>query len=366
MIHLLVRLFYCLFTGLILIAGSGCMQSAENPPYPTEEQMAALSSPEGMANYLRSLPSIRDIRIWENPYGPGLKIQTSHYEICTTLMEPLMLRRLPFFLESAYDAYCSQVPDPVVSNRLFRTYLFGERSQWEAFTREATGPQAETYLKIQRGAYALKDVCVAYNIGLERTFSVIGHEGWHQFTFRHFKFRIPSWLDEGIAMLFEEFRFEENRYVFEPQNNLIRLGALKLTLQNHRMLPLRDLIELNPGQVLHGADEVGNQEYVMAFYAQAYALVRFLREENYGRRLKNYHNLLLAGHRGNWPLSAEEKHIAADRTIPLTVAWNRQVSPKLFSLYIDSDIERLEQQYRDYCQKIVYHVRVLSQGDESR
>ena len=366
MIFRLHAILHYLSVFVLLFIVGGCIESTSYPPFPTGEQLAALSTPEGMAEYLQPLPSIREVSVWENPYGPGLVIRTSHYEVYTTLMEPLMLRQLPFFLESAYDAYCSQIADPVTSDRLFRTYLFGKRSEWETFTIQATGSQAETYLMIQRGAYALHDVCVAYNIGMERTFSVIGHEGWHQFTFRYFKFRIPSWLDEGIAMLFEEFRFERNRYVFEPRRNLQRLGSLKRTLDSHRMLMLSDLIELNPGQILHGADQIGNQDYVRAFYAQSYALVRFLREDNYGQRLKSYHNLLLAGLRGNWPLSEEEKRYAADRNIQLTGGWNKQVSPKLFALYIESDIEKLEKQYRDYCRKIVYHVRVSDPPDEAR
>jgi len=54
---------------------------------------------------------------------------------------------------------------------------------------------------------------VVYYIGRERTFSALGHEGWHQFNSRHFKFRLPSWLDEGIAMLFEIHRSEKGFFI---------------------------------------------------------------------------------------------------------------------------------------------------------
>jgi hypothetical protein len=99
----------------------------------------------------------------------------------------------------------------------------------------------------------------------------------------------------------------------------------------------------------------------MAFYAQSYALVRFLREENYGIRLSKYHDLLLGALRGNWPLEPSLKKIAANRNIPLTTRWNKFVSPKLFSLYIDDDLEKIEAEYLAFCRKIVYRVRLADE-----
>lgn len=351
--------FRLLLIGLLftLLLMAGCAGSASRG----SKSAAVLATPEGLVDYLQTVPSIQEVAAWDNPYGPGLTIRTRNYEVRTTLMEPLMLRQLPFFLESAHEAYRRQIPDPVSSDRPFVTYLFGRREHWEAFTRDFTGENAELYLRIQRGAYALNDVCVAYHIGRAATFSVLGHEGWHQFNSRYFTYRIPSWLDEGIATLFENARFERNRFVFEPQNNLSRLGALKLTMQSGRMIPLRDLIVLNPGQVLPAVG--GSDDHVNAFYAQTYALVRFLRESNYGQRLRSYHNLLLAGLRGNWPLHEDERLIASDRSVPLTIAWNARVSPRLFALYIDRDIERLDQQYRQFCDRSVSHIQVRTSED---
>jgi hypothetical protein len=85
--------------------------------------------------------------------------------------------------------------------------------------------------------------------------------------------------------------------------------------------------------------------------------VRFLREEDYGKRLVNYHQLLLGGLRGEWPLSKAAKRIAADRNIPLTVRWNRAVGLKLFEQYIGDDFDQIEKEYVAFCRKIVYHVR---------
>jgi len=315
-----------------------------------------IDTPAGMIEHLKkkNLPALKSVEIWQNEYGPGLKITTSHYEIFTTLLEPLMLPDVAGFMESAYRSYQNQLPESIETNIKFTVYLFANRKQWESFTTAFAGPQAPLYCRIKAGAYYLNGACVVYNIGRERTFSVLGHEGWHQFNSRHFRFRLPSWLDEGIAMLFESNRYEQGMFYFEPARNMYRLAALKMTLMKNKMIPLKKLIAMNPGEAL----AANRDEAVAAFYSQSYALVRFLREADYGKRLSNYHQLLLDGLRGDWPLSQAVKRIAADRNIPLTVGFNRVVGTQLFKQYIGEDFETIEKEYVVFCRKIVYHIHL--------
>ena len=311
----------------------------------------SLSTVEGLSEYLRQLPAVKSVQPWQNQYAPGIVMITDHYEIRTTLLDPLMLRQVPAFMESAYDAYQSQFPEPIETQTRFVTYLFADRSQWEDFTKSFAAPNTDMYLKIRKGAYYLNGASVAYNIGRTRTFAALAHEGWHQFNSRHFAYRLPSWLDEGIATLFEASQYSNGALVFQPDRNLGRLQSLKKAIQQRKMLPVAELIRLNPGQLVDDTDAV------KAFYAQSYALVRFLREDDYGKRLARYHNLLLGGLRGNWPLDARTARIAADRNIPLTTAYNINVSPKLFALYIGGNLEQIDNEYNAFCQKNVYHIR---------
>ncbi len=341
---------------LVVVIGllSGCSESglSTNPGGAQK-----IDTPSGMIEYLegRNLPAMESARAWENEYGPGLIITTKHYDIYTTLLEPLMLSQVPGFMESAYLGYQDQLGEPVETTGRFKVYLFAKRSQWDDFTKAFAGPQTPMYRKIKAGAYFLNGVCVAYNIGRERTFSVLGHEGWHQFHHGRFKLRLPSWLDEGIAMLFETSTESDGLFYFEPARNLPRLGALKKTLVKDKMIPLEELVAINPGEVL----AANQSDVVAAFYGQAYALVRFIREEGYGKRLRNYRQLLLGGIRGNWPMiSSENRTIAADRSIALTVGWNRKVGPQLFQYYIGEDFDQIEQDYLIFCRKIVYHVHL--------
>lgn len=315
-----------------------------------------IDSPAGMIEYLKKqrLPALRSAELWQNSYGPGLKLTTKHYQVFTTLLEPLMLHQVPGFVESAYRGYQKQVPHTIKTSSKFNIYLFADRKQWEQFTDVFAGPKARVYKKIKVGAYYLNGSCVAYNIGREQTFSVLAHEGWHQFNSRHFRYRLPSWLDEGIAMLFEVSRYEQGLFYFEADRNLGRLGALRKSLIEKKMIPLKDLIGLNPGEVI----VTGDDSSVMAFYSQSYALVRFLREEGFGKRLGNFRRMMLGGLRGDWPLAEPFRKIAADRNIPLTVRFNKAISTELFKFYIGSDFDALEKEYLAFCKKIVYHIRL--------
>ncbi|MCK5225692.1 MAG: hypothetical protein KAQ89_03145 [Planctomycetes bacterium] len=337
---------FCIFV-------SGCLEKQ------SQSKVAAkrpINSVYGMIEHLqqKNLPTIKSIQPWRNQYGQGIKITTAHYEIFTTLLEPLMLYDIPAFMESAYRGYNSQHSKSVETQNRFVVYLFANRWQWENFTKDFAGRQAPIYCKIKAGAYYLNGSCVAYNIGRERTFSALGHEGWHQFNNRHFKFRLPSWLDEGLAMMFEANGEKQGMFCFDATQNMYRLAALKKTLIKKRMIPLKELVATNPGEVL----AMNENDAVMAFYSQAYALVRFLREDGYGKRLGNFQRMLSDGMFGNWPLNETGQKIAADRNIPLTVQWNRAVSLLLFEYYIDDDFDKIEKEYEIFCRKMVYHVKL--------
>ena len=97
-------------------------------------------------------------------------------------------------------------------------------------------------------------------------------------------------------MLFETHGSEGGLFYFEPAQNMYRLDGLKKILTKNMMIPLKELVTMNPGDVL----AMDQTEGVMAFYSQSYALVRFLQEAGYGRRLDVYRRLLADGLRGEW------------------------------------------------------------------
>ncbi len=342
-----------LVSTLLVLCLAGCLESYKTETESTinPHQLSVLSATIQRLQ-AENLPALECIQIWQNNYGPGLKLTTPHYEIFTTFLEPLTLRHIPGFVESAYYGYNSQLPTPIETTTKFTVYLFADRQQWENFTKTFAGRRAPLFCKIKAGAYYLNGACVVYDIGRKRTLSALGHEGWHQFNSRLFEFRLPSWLDEGIAMLFEASRCENGMYYFEPAENTYRLDALKETLAKKKVIPLKELTAINPGQVL----ATNQAEAVSAFYCQSYALVRFLREADQGKYLDNYRRLLLDGFKGDWPLSRAGKRIAADRNLPRTIRWNQIAGQTLFEQYIGGDFYQLEKEYLAFCRQITSHL----------
>jgi hypothetical protein len=294
------------------------------------------------------VPDLKHAKVWENRYGSGLKLTTDHYDIFTTLLKPQILFQIPGFMESAFAAYNRQLPDPVKTKSKSIIYLFANRRQWESFTRDFAGEHADIFDQIKAGAYYHNGACVAYDIGWQRTLSVLGHEGWHQFSDTHFTFRLPSWLDEGVAMLFEAHTTGDGTFHFEPSYNVYRLNALRKTLSKGKMMPLRELIATHPGDVL-ATDQT---EAVMAFYSQSYALIRFLREARFRQHAGTCGKLLADGLKGDWPLDEVSKIIAADRNLPRNVLWNYLVGLVLFREYIGKDFEPVEKEYLAFCRQI--------------
>jgi hypothetical protein len=327
---------------------------------PAEAQKACAAIMERLQG--ERLPALVSVEPWESKYGPGLKLATDHYEIFSTVTQPLMLRMVPGFIESAYRGYNDQLPEPIDTASPFQVYLFADRQQWEDFTRGFAGDQAPIFCKIKTGAYYLNGACVVYDIGPQRTLSALGHEGWHQFNSRHFKYRLPSWLDEGVGMQFETGVSDGSLFHFDPAANLQRLGALKDTLTKGKSIPLRDLVSTSPGEVL-ATDQA---EAVMAFYSQSYALVRFLREAGYGKRRSAYHRLMSDGLTGQWPLDESAGATAQDRNLPRTILWNRQVGRQLFEHYIGPDLDQLNQEFTTFCRQITRGLVVTRIDDEDQ
>jgi len=289
----------------------------------------------------------------------GLKITTRHYLIYTTVEDPLILRQVPMLMESAFAAYSqgADLPDHVAKLVI---YLFGSREHWEQFTRHWVGAQAPLYLQIRAGAYYLHGTCVAYQLNRQTNYSVLAHEGWHQFSDQFYKSHLPAWVDEGLATNFEAYQWQDGQVAFQPAQNGARLFALRQALATGTMYHLSELLQLEPGGVLTHGGRVHSGESnpkIAAYYAQVYALVRFLREDDYGRYLRRFRTMLGGAQRGDWPLPAELLREALQPDSNPTRRWNALVGPWAFQSYIAATPAEVEPAYLDFCRKILATVR---------
>lgn len=317
---------------------------SETPVYPTSTVSMSV-----VDDLLTQRPrELLSVEAWFNDYAPGLVMKTSHYEIYTTITKTSLLRRIASHVEAAHAKYARYAGSSGLTSTKAKVYLFASRMQWESFTRKFARDQAHMFVKIQEGAYCHKDCCVLYDIGVERTLAAISHEGWHQFASRNFVYRLPSWLDEGIAMQFEDGACSHTGSGLHARGNSYRLNSLRRVVSSHCAMRLTSLLSSSPGQVM-ASDRT---ESVAAFYSQSYALVRFLQEAGNGHYRAQYNKMVRDGLYGLWPLTAEDRRIAGSRHAPRTLEWNSRVGRQLFEQYISANPQSLEVAYMDFCRRI--------------
>lgn len=203
----------------------------------------------------------------------GVVLTSDHWRIATTIPDPDRRKLIASTLESAFDAYRSYVPSTPQYGEPLKAYVFAERPEWAEFTVKNT-PQAsaDLYLQILRGGYAHDDFFVAYDIAKLDTLTVIAHEGWHVFARRHFKRPLPPFIEEGIAASFEYVSIEgDHASISIEQTNAALQRRLTDLVNKNQLMSLSDALKHSASSLL---DQGVNPE---GFYAQGWALIRFLR-----------------------------------------------------------------------------------------
>ena len=283
---------------------------------------------------------------WSFEGTEGRIIETLHYRIYTTVTDALLLEKIPAFLESSYQNYLAFLPSPDADEKPLHIYLFQRRSEWEEYTRQNTGPLAKTYLKIRAGAYSHNSTCVAYLLDRYHTLGILAHEGFHQFSSRRLGHRIPAWMEEGLACNFEAHVWKSGEPVFTPDLNEFRISALKKALRNDLLFPLSDLLAMQAGHAVELPPEK-----TATFYAQAWALTRFLQEGRDGKYRPAFRQLL--------DDAADGANLA-----------NRDQATQIFQSYFKDNLETIDPDFVQYAhflaaRQIMPGMEVFAIGAES-
>jgi hypothetical protein len=219
-------------------------------------------------------------------------------------------------------------------------FLFQYRHEWATFTRHNTGEDAPIYLQINRGGYTFGDRYVAFFIGDIQTYSVAAHEGWHQYVARHFKHRPPPFLEEGLACLFEQVKWDGQLPRWDLSSNANRIRGLRNAVESKTLLPLRRLISMHAGQVV---EQTSFQ--VETFYAQNWAFARFLWDAEDGRYRPALQRLLADAAAGTLYQDGIERS-------PASTEWDPASAGPLLERYIGLPLPSIERAYRAYIRKI--------------
>jgi hypothetical protein len=292
---------------------------------------------------------------WEGPSAPAAvsfqpwifsgraarTIRTEHYALHTTITDNDFCQSLPQLMEGAYGQYRLLTPGVTPSARPMDCYIFAQRPEWAQFTTAHTGQDAAVYLQINRGGYTRLDWFVAYYIGDVGTYSVAAHEGWHQYVARNFKTRLPPFLEEGIATMFETIRWDGGLPRWDLRVNPNRLQKLRRAMDDHQLFPLNQLVTMHAGDVvgMHGGR-------IEAFYAQDWAFAVFLLHADHGRHRAALEKLLTDTANGTAYLPSELPHSV------LPDAWLPGSVKPLLERYLGEDLAGIDVEYQAYIRDV--------------
>jgi hypothetical protein len=294
----------------------------------------------GCARSATSSPSGAHLEGWSFAGQPAQAVSTPHYRIHSTLESDDFLIGLARVMEGALVRYHQLAPEIALSQHPMDCYVFARRSEWARFTARHTGDDAAIYLQISRGGYTIGDWYVAYYIGDGGTWSVAAHEGWHQFVARHFKGRLPPFIEEGAACTFENIRWVRGEPVFDTAVHAGRQQALRQAIERKDLWPLEELIQMHAGDVVQQP-----AERIEAFYSQSWAFVRFLWEAEQGRfrpALQRLMNETAAG----TVFDPTGSHRSSQRP------WNPAAVRAILEHYLEMNLPQIDRHYQRYIRRL--------------
>ncbi len=335
------------------VAGSAYVETV-----PEDQTNATFSNlPQQQASSENDIPEVTH-ESWTFQNDPGTLITTPHYRIYTTLRYRHLREQLAPFYEAALAHYTTaltelpQPPEPLV------TYMFQTRDQWRSQTRIMLPEDYLLYEGLGRGGFTTDGTAVLYYIDRRGrshdTLAIAAHEGWHQYSQIAFKNPLPLWMEEGIATCMESFQLTKDGTVrFSVRSNYERHRALRNAYRNEELIDLASLLSQTPQTFLDRG-----KEHLLVYYAQVWALTRFLHEgadQQYRASLIELLDDAAHGRLRN--RLARSKALASNHE--RRRASQSKVGRWVVLEYFNPDWYEFESQYNDY-------VKQLSTGEPAR
>lgn len=206
------------------------------------------------------------------PYGRVYR--TGRARVHTTLPVDARLAGLLALIDAAPDAY-GGIGRAGLTEQPLEWYVLARREQWVEYTRARLGGAAPAHLRVRGGGYTWRDIVVIHDIGEDAMPRLIAHEGWHQYCARAHRRRLPPAIEEGLAACFEQVERREGGWEWRFPENAERQRQLAEARSRRQLRPLRQVLSMDAGEA-SGAGRVD------AYYAQCWALARWLATERPG------------------------------------------------------------------------------------
>lgn len=280
----------------------------------------------------------------------GEVLTSTHYRLRTTIVNAGLRGELVLLLEGAHGAYRSILPEGFEPRPLragpMDAWVFADREQYLAYVRQSFGPAGAIYTGTGLRGFAVGDRFVAYHRAEQETWSVTGHEGFHQWLGRYFVGRVPPFLDEGLATTFERVRWEgtgaARRPAFNPSYNPQRAQELRNVLDARAGMSLELLMQSEPGAV----SRRGNSA-VLAFYAQSWAFARFVQEYDGGRYRERFRRWMADTAAGTLTDPGGTHRVRQE-------FWNPRAVRPIVEHYLGTDLPTLEKEFVQWCRYLAY------------
>ena len=280
-------------------------------------------------------------REWRWNSVEGIEIDTRSWTIKSSLRSANFTGALPAFYEAALRNYRNGLVALPAPPRRLEACVFGTREEWSRYTEHRLGSEAGPYLKMGRGGFTSGGEAVLYDIGPRDTLAIAAHEGWHQYSQTTFRYSLPVWIEEGVACYMEGFRQPAGAAepVFLPWRNPERYAELRTAARKSRLATLREVLEGSPQSFLETS-----RDAQLAYYAQVWALVHYMRDGEGGRYRAGLEAMLADAVSGAIP-----GRIKSSDALPDERARRLALSSKsgiwLVLVYLDEDYERFERGY---------------------
>ncbi len=342
----------------MFVLAPGCSSSPAKPAAAGTSSSAPTTTARPAAS-----PDVESIEDWTYDGDKGLIIRTPHFRIYTTQTEPILITRLPGFLEAAMNHYRTALPSAAANAAggtmqplpppaiKLDTFVMRTRMQWERLTKQLLADKSGPYLRIPRGGFAYGGRALLFDIGTQDTMAILAHEGWHQYIQRAFAQPLPIWLDEGIASYMEGHRWSApdgdrgSQAVFLPWANVERFDALRDAAARNELLSLSALLEAAPANLIGPGGDAGD---ALTYYAQVWALTHFLVEGAHGRYAAPLNKLLSDAASGNIVRSV----VAVFGPDGARGLASRR-GPTVFLAYFNRDLAEVESEYRAFIDQLV-------------
>jgi hypothetical protein len=231
--------------------------------------------------------------------GELRSLDTKHYRIHTDLDQRLT-EDLGVRMEAMYDQYTRRLAAfSRGGNTRFEVYLFTNRKDYSNFTGDRFPNTGGVFIPSRNLLAGFLEG--QGRDGLRRT---LQHEAFHQFAFTAIGPRLPVWLNEGIAQIFEEGLWTGRQFMI-GQVPPRRIRQLQQDIRDGRLMDFRKFLALSDEQ---WSRDLRDAPTAASRYGQAWAMTHFLvfaPDENggdgsqpkYRARLIEMLKLIHAGHR---------------------------------------------------------------------